>query len=112
MVATALPAVVVASLAGAANRKEVAARTWRRAAGVTLLSLGVTAPLWVLVLLRGVLYPAFGNDNLSKSWGGPSVAGAWAVHLTFGMATLLIVSIILAWWRPPSRPLTAIRMKT
>jgi hypothetical protein len=101
VVATALPAVIVAGIATATNRVELAARLGKRAGGVSMVSLVLTGPLWLIVVLRGVLYPLIGADDLRDSWGGPTLAGAWAAHFALGVAILLAVSFILAWWRPP-----------
>jgi hypothetical protein len=101
VVATALPAVIMAGVATAANRVELAARLRQRAVGVSAVVFIFTGPLWLIVVLRGVLYPDIGADDLQDSWGGPTLAGAWAAHLGLGIAILLAVSFVLAWWRPP-----------
>ena len=101
VVATALPAVIAAGIASAANRVELAARLRQRAGGVSAIVFILTGPLWLIVVLRGVLYPIVGADDLEDSWGGPTLAGAWAAHLGLGVAILLAVSFVLAWWRPP-----------
>jgi hypothetical protein len=74
-----------------------------RAGGVSVVSLVLTGPLWLIVVLRGVLYPLIGADDLQDSWGGPTLAGAWAAHFALVVAILLAVSFVLAWWRPPNR---------
>ena len=66
-----------------------------------MLFLVLTRPLWLIVGLRSVLYPVIAADDLQDSWGGPTLVGAWAVHLGLGVAILLAVSFVLAWWRPP-----------
>jgi hypothetical protein len=102
VVATALPAVIVAGIATALNRVELAARLRQRVVGVSAIVFILTVPLWLIVVLRGVLYPVVvGADDLDDSWGGPTLAGAWAAHLGLGVAILLAVSFLLAWWRPP-----------
>lgn len=101
VVATALPAVIMAGIATATNRVELAARLRQRVVGVSVVFLVVTGPLWLIIVLRGVLYPVIGADDLQDSWGGPTLAGAWAAHLGLGVAILLAVSFVLAWWRPP-----------
>jgi hypothetical protein len=100
-VATALPAVIMAGIATAANHVELAARLRQRAAGVSVVSLVLTGLLWLIIVLRGVLYPVTGADDLKDSWGGPTLVGAWAAHLGLGIVILLAVSFVLAWWRPP-----------
>jgi hypothetical protein len=101
VVATALPAVIMAGIASAANRVELAAWLRQRAGRVSAVVVILTVPLWLIVVLRGVLYPVAGADDLEDSWGGPTLAGAWAAHLGLGVAILLAVSFVLAWWRPP-----------
>jgi hypothetical protein len=101
VVATALPAVVMARIATATHHVDLAARLWQRAVGVSVAFLVLTGPPWLIVAWRGVLYPLVGADDLQDSWGGPTLAGAWAAHLGLGVAILLAVSFVLAWWRPP-----------
>jgi hypothetical protein len=67
-----------------------------------MVCLVLTGPLWLIVVLRGVLYPLIEADDLRDSWGGPTLAGAWAVHFALGVAILLAASFVLAWWRPPN----------
>ncbi|WP_426368327.1 hypothetical protein [Streptomyces sp. E-08] len=40
----------------------------------------------VLFVLRGVLYPVVDHGPYDHSWGGPSMAGAWAAHFLIGLA--------------------------
>jgi hypothetical protein len=101
VVATALPALIMAGIAAGANRAELAARLRQRAVAVSVLFLALTGPLWLIIVLRGVLYPVIAADDLQDSWGGPTLVGAWAAHLGLGVAILLAVSFVLAWWRPP-----------
>jgi hypothetical protein len=61
----------------------------------------ITAPAWLLLATRGVLYPLFGSDDLDNSWGGPTLVGAWAAHFAVGVAVLLAVSFILAAFGSP-----------
>jgi hypothetical protein len=35
------------------------------------------------------------SDDLSNAWGGPTLAGAWAVHGTAGLAFLLLAPWIV-----------------
>jgi hypothetical protein len=96
VLATALPAVTLAGVAAAANREDIATGLRRWTAGVSRTALLVTAPLWLIVVLRGLLYPAFASRDLENSWGGPTLAGAWAAHLLIGIAALLTVSFVVA----------------
>jgi hypothetical protein len=93
---TALPAVALTRIAAATDREPIAVRLREWAAGTSTVALVVTAPAWVLLLTRGVLYPLFAGDDLSNSWGGPTLVGAWAAHFAVGVAVLLAVSGILA----------------
>ncbi|MFD4350947.1 hypothetical protein ACFWPX_00205 [Nocardia sp. NPDC058518] len=43
------------------------------------------AMLSVLVLVRGLAYPLVAADGYENSWGGPTLAGAWAVHAVLGV---------------------------
>ncbi|KAA0018937.1 hypothetical protein [Antrihabitans cavernicola] len=36
--------------------------------------------LAVLGAFRGIFYPLIDDDSYAQSWGGPTLAGAWAVH--------------------------------
>ncbi|MBF9129560.1 hypothetical protein I0C86_11370 [Plantactinospora sp. S1510] len=60
-----------------------------------LMSFALLAPAWAVFITRGVLYPIFGADHLDRSWGGPSLAGAWLAHFIQGPPLLLIISLIL-----------------
>ena len=68
-----------------------------RVIGHALLSLPLNALSWALtvavwaVALVNIAYPLRpDSDDLSNAWGGPSLAGAWAVHGTAGLALLLV----------------------
>jgi hypothetical protein len=107
--ATACPALAVAGVACVTGRKGSALRLRRWAGGVPPFSLLVTAVLWIGLLWSGALYPVFDAGNLRYSWGGPTLVGAWAVHLLIWIAGLLGISFLLALWRSPdaaSRELT------
>lgn len=60
-----------------------------------LVSFALMGPAWAVFLTRGVLYPVFGADNLDRSWGGPTLAGAWAAHFVQGPPLLLAVTLVL-----------------
>ncbi|MFD4439546.1 hypothetical protein ACFWPK_07165 [Nocardia sp. NPDC058519] len=51
------------------------------------------AMLSVLVLVRGLAYPLVAADGYENSWGGPTLAGAWAVHAVLGV---LIAPVFVA----------------
>jgi hypothetical protein len=68
-----------------------------RVVGHALLSLPLNALSWALtvavwaVAVVNIAYPLRpDSDDLSNAWGGPSLAGAWAVHGTAGLALLLL----------------------
>ena len=60
-----------------------------------LLSFALLGPAWAVFITRGVLYPVFGADHLERSWGGPSLAGAWAAHFIQGPPLLFAVTLVL-----------------
>jgi hypothetical protein len=66
-----------------------------RVIGHALLSLPLNALAWALtvavwaVAVVNIAYPLRPDtDDLSNAWGGPSLAGAWAVHGTAGLGLL------------------------
>ncbi len=52
--------------------------------------------LAVVAAIRGICYPLIAGDNLEGSWGGPSLAGAWAVHAVLGVGLLPVWLLVLA----------------
>ncbi|MEV0032144.1 hypothetical protein [Nocardia sp. NPDC050793] len=68
----------------------------------SILSAGVGLLTWFLVLLaslafvRGVAYPLVGANDYENSWGGPTLAGAWAVHAALGVGLLPVWLAALA----------------
>ena len=75
---------------------------------VASLPLGAVG-LWLALLLvpntvRNVLYGAFPEGDYSHAWGGPTLAGAWAVHAA-GALALLPVGLWLV------RGLTALQLR-
>jgi hypothetical protein len=96
VIATALPAALLARVPGVGNRTDTAKRLRDWAALAPRVALVVTAPFWLLTIFRGVLYPALGADNLEQSWGGPTLVGAWVTHLAVGVGALVVVSLLLA----------------
>jgi hypothetical protein len=54
------------------------------------LSWALTVAIWVFAVVN-IAYPLRpDSDDLSNAWGGPSLAGAWAVHGAAGLAFLLL----------------------
>lgn len=66
-----------------------------------ILSAVLAGVFWAVFLARGVCYPLaeWGND-VSGSWGGPTMAGAWAAHFGVGLLTgavmLPLVALLVA----------------
>jgi hypothetical protein len=58
------------------------------------LSFVITVYGWSLVVLN-VAYPIRGVSDLSDAWGGPSIAGAWAVHAAGGLFFLFVVPYVI-----------------
>ncbi|MEV6323970.1 hypothetical protein AB0M45_22670 [Nocardia sp. NPDC051787] len=52
--------------------------------------------LAVVAAIRGICYPLIAGDNLEGSWGGPSLAGAWAVHAVLGVGLLPVWLLVSA----------------
>jgi hypothetical protein len=73
-----------------------------RVLGHSMLSGAVGVVTYFLVFLaivaavRGIAYPLIAADNLENSWGGPTLAGAWAVHALLGLALLPVWLLVLA----------------
>ena len=63
---------------------------------VNLVAFALVVPMWVVFVTRGVLYPLFGADHLERSWGGPTLPGAWFGHFIQGPPLLLLVTLLLA----------------
>jgi hypothetical protein len=68
---------------------------WGRVVLQALLASMLGVACWLLVALAGpntvrnvLLYPITDGDAVARSWGGPTLAGAWAVHA--GLALLLL----------------------
>jgi len=59
------------------------------------VSFALMGPAWAVFVTRGVLYPVFGADHLDRSWGGPTLAGAWAAHFIQGPPLLLVITLVL-----------------
>jgi hypothetical protein len=96
-IATAVPAQGLAWVLGLARACHQQERIKNWLDGIPIGSYLLTSLLWALIVWRGLLYPAFGGaKNLRSSWGGPTLAGAWAVHLAITVAALLAGSLIIA----------------
>ncbi|WP_067836892.1 hypothetical protein [Nocardia lijiangensis] len=68
----------------------------------SVLSACVGLLAWFLVFLavlgfvRGVAYPLVAANDYENSWGGPTLAGAWAVHAALGVGMLPVWLVVLA----------------
>jgi hypothetical protein len=81
-------------------------RAGTRAAAHALLSLplnlvafALTGYLW-LAVLANLAYPArpwfgLGDGSYQDSWGGPTLAGAWAVHAAGGLLFLFLLPFLV-----------------
>ncbi|WP_067563567.1 hypothetical protein [Nocardia acidivorans] len=84
---------------------------WRAAAHTVLAA--VTALLsWFALFLalvaavRGVAYPLIAAHDYRNSWGGPTLAGAWAVHAALGVGLLPLWLLLPAGFGTVQRLLT------
>ncbi|MEU7144237.1 hypothetical protein ABZ942_32670 [Nocardia sp. NPDC046473] len=72
-----------------------------RAVWHSLLSGALAVVTWffaflaVLGAVRGALYPLL-TSGYENAWGGPSLAGAWSVHLLIGAALVPVWLLVLA----------------
>jgi hypothetical protein len=58
----------------------------------------VAGYLWLLLPMN-LLYPvrlAVYDESARDSWGGPTVAGAWAVHAVGGVAVFVVAGLPIA----------------
>ncbi|MEU2037193.1 hypothetical protein [Nocardia niwae] len=73
-----------------------------RSVSHSVLSGGVGLLAWflgflaILAAFRGICFPLVASDNLDGSWGGPTLAGAWAVHAVLGVGLLPMWLLVLA----------------
>jgi hypothetical protein len=95
----------VGSLRRLAGARPAAAAGPRRLTKHLLLSLpadvvafAVAGYLWLLLPMN-LLYPvrlAVYDESARDSWGGPTLAGAWAVHAAGGVAVFVLVGLPIA----------------
>lgn len=68
----------------------------------TVLAAAVGLVAWFVVFLasiaavRGIFYPLIASNDYENSWGGPTLAGAWAVHAALGVGLLPVWAVLLA----------------
>ena len=101
VVAFVLPLRIAAWAAGRLGADRSAARLRALTAGVPIAAYVVTGVVWFFLLHSGIFYPVFDAENLQSSWGGPTLVGAWVVHLALALGFLLVVALPLALWKPP-----------
>ncbi|WP_194833359.1 hypothetical protein [Nocardia sp. XZ_19_369] len=77
------------------DRLAVRATVHRVLSGALGLVTWFLAFLAVLAAVRGVLYPLVASDDYGNSWGGPTLAGAWAVHALLGLGLLPVCLLLL-----------------
>lgn len=63
--------------------------------GVVGLLAWFLAFLAVLGSIRGLLYPLVGGEY-SNAWGGPTLAGAWAVHALIALVLAPVIVAVIA----------------
>jgi len=98
-VAAVLPIRIASWIAAAAGATAAASRLRALTRGIPAAAYVATGLVWLPLVPNGILYPIFDSANLNHSWGGPTLAGAWAVHLAFGLALLLAVALPFALWQ-------------
>ncbi|MTE16830.1 sensor domain-containing protein [Nocardia aurantiaca] len=68
----------------------------------TVLALAIGLVAWFAVFLlvvaavRGIFYPLIAAHDYEHSWGGPTLAGAWAVHFAGGALPLPLWVLLIA----------------
>lgn len=96
VVAAAVPTRIAAWILGGLGRTARSGKLRNLTSGIPVAAYAVTAIVWVGQIPTGTLYPVFDADDLRHSWGGPTLAGAWATHLALWMGILLFVSFPFA----------------
>jgi hypothetical protein len=99
LVAAVLPIRIASWIAAGAGAAGAAERLRALTQGIPAAAYVATGLVWLPLVPNGILYPLFDSANLNHSWGGPTLAGAWAVHLALGLALLLVVALPFALWQ-------------
>jgi len=94
-----LPVRIAAWAAGGLGADRSATRLRALTAGAPVAAYVVTGVAWFFLLHSGIFYPVFDAGDLQSSWGGPTLAGAWVVHLALALGLLLLVAFPFALWR-------------
>jgi len=103
VVAFVLPLRIAAMASGRPGAGRSATRLRAVTAGVPIAAYIVTGVAWFFLLHSGIFYPVFDAGDLQNSWNGPTLAGAWAVHLALTLGLLLVVAFPFALWRAKRR---------
>ncbi|MDI9976556.1 hypothetical protein [Rhodococcus sp. IEGM 1307] len=75
--------------------------SWLRVLAHSLLSLLIGMVAWffaflsVIAAFRGLFYGLITDGSYEYSWGGPTLAGAWLVHLVLGVLLVPVAMWIL-----------------
>ncbi|MVU82711.1 hypothetical protein GPX89_36445 [Nocardia sp. ET3-3] len=75
---------------------------WWRTLAHSVLSLAVGLVAWfaaflmILAAVRGIFYPLIAAHDYQHSWGGPTLAGAWAVHFAGGALPFPLWVLLIA----------------
>ncbi|WP_067821230.1 hypothetical protein [Nocardia inohanensis] len=75
---------------------------WFRTVAHSALAAAIGLVAWFAVFLalvaavRGIAYPLVAAGDYEHSWGGPTLAGAWAVHFLLGVGLLPLWVLLLA----------------
>lgn len=104
VVAFVLPLRIVASVSSATGGHRSAAHLRTLTSGVPIVAYAMTGVAWFFLLHSGIFYPMFDAGDLQDSWGGPTLVGAWVVHLLLATALLLVVAFPFALWKTPGTP--------
>ncbi|GAB2540414.1 hypothetical protein [Nocardia heshunensis] len=73
-----------------------------RSAVHTVLAAAVAMVAWfaaflmIMAAVRGIFYPLIAAHDYQHSWGGPTLAGAWAVHFAGGALPMPLWVLLIA----------------
>ena len=105
VVAFALPLRIAAWAAGGLGADRSATRLRALTVGIPIAAYVTTGVVWFFVLHSGIFYPVFDGEDLQNSWGGPTLVGAWVVHLVLALGLLMVVAFSFSLWSTArSRP--------
>src|SRR5262245_22269810 len=99
LVAAVLPIRIASRIAAGDGAAGAAGQLRALTHGIPAAAYVATGLVWLPLVPNGILYPLFDSANLNHSWGGPTLIGAWGVHLALLLALLLAVSLPFALWQ-------------